>query len=475
MAFQIESAATRPSDVDALVLGAYRGEVEHIASWPGAAAAVAQGWNGGARSRPLVLYPGTPARVVVVGLGPKAEVTARSIRRAVATGVRAARVKGVRHIGVELPAAAEHRGAAVAGVGDGLYSFTAYRAPRDEEAAGAPVVTLVGVGDIPAREQAAVQAAVPVRDWVNRGSNDKPPERLADLMTESFDGLGVVVERLGAPELTAMGAGGILGVGQGSAHPPVMLLAKYAGAPGDSRTLALVGKGITFDSGGLSLKTGQGMMTMKTDMAGAAAVMGAVAALAAAKAPVNVWGIGCLAENMPDGNAQRPGDVIRTLDGTTVEVLNTDAEGRLVLCDGVALAKQRGAAAIVDIATLTGAAAAALGGERAAYLATDERLRTLVEAAARKTGEWVWEMPADEQFRRNIDSSIADMKNVSSAMGGGMQVGGLFVGAFAQGVPWLHLDIAGTAFQAEPRHGSAQGSTAFGVGLLTELASGYFA
>ena len=475
MAFQIEGAAKRPSGVDAVVVGAYRGEVEHIASWPGGRAAVDQGWSGGAHSRPLVLYPGTPARVVVVGLGPKEHVTARSIRRAVAAGVRAARVQGVNRIAVEVPGAAEHRAAAVAGVGDGLYSFTAYRAPRDDEAIGAPVVTLVGVGDIPAREQAAVHAAVPVRNWVNLGSNDKPPERLADLMTESLDGLGVLVERLGVAELTAMGAGGILGVGQGSAHPPVILLAKYAGAPGDSRTLALVGKGITFDSGGLSLKTGQGMMTMKTDMAGAAAVMGAVAALARARAPVNVWGIGCLAENMPDGNAQRPGDVIRTLDGTTVEVLNTDAEGRLVLCDGVALAKQRGAAAIVDIATLSGAAAAALGGERAAYLATDARLKALVESAADKTGEWVWEMPADAQFRRNIDSSIADLKNVASAMGGGMQVGGLFVGAFAQGVPWLHVDIAGTAFQAEPRHGAAQGSTAFGVSLLTELAFEYFA
>ena len=475
MGLEIETAATRPSDVDALVLGAYRGDVEHIVSWPGAAAAMAQGWNGGARSRPLVLYPATPARLVVVGLGARDQVTARSIRRAVAAGVRAARVKGVSRIAVDIPGAAEHRAAAVAGVGDGLYSFTAYRTPREDEATGVPVVTLVGVGDISAREQATAQAAVSVRDWVNLGSNDKPPERLADLMTARFDGLDVTVERLGVQQLTAMGAGAILAVGQGSTHPPVMLLAKYAGAPKDSRTLALVGKGITFDSGGLSLKGNPGMMTMKTDMAGAAAVMGAVAALAAAKAPVNVWGIGCLAENMPDGGAQRPGDVIRALDGTTVEVLNTDAEGRLVLCDGVALAKQRGAAAIVDIATLTGAAAAALGGERAAYLATDDRLSQLVEAAAAKTGEWVWQMPPDEQFRRNIDSSIADLKNVAPASGGGIQVGGLFVGAFAQGVPWLHLDIAGMAFHAEPRHGGAQGSTAFGVGLLTEMAAGFFA
>ncbi len=475
MAFQVEAAAARPAGVDALVLGAYQGELEHIAEWPGAALALAQGWQGRQGSRPLVLFPGTPARLVVVGLGPRAKATARTIRRAVAQGIRTARVAGVSRIAVDLPEVARYAPAAVAGVGDGMYAFTAYRPPRHDEAVGTPVVTLVGVDAIPPLARAAMEASVAVRDWVNLGSNDKPPERLADLMTQSLDGLGVVIERLDVKALQALSAGGILGVGQGSSHPPVMLVAKYAGAPGDPRTLALVGKGITFDSGGLSLKPGQGMMTMKTDMAGAAAVMGAVAALAAAKAPVNVWAIGCLAENMPDGNAQRPGDVVRTLDGTTVEVLNTDAEGRLVLCDGVALAKQRGAAAIVDIATLTGAAAAALGGERAAYLATDDRLKALVEAAADATAEWVWEMPADEQFRKNIDSSIADLKNVASAMGGGMQVGGMFVGTFAEGVPWLHVDIAGTAFNAEPRHGTAQGSTAFGVSLLAELAAGYFA
>lgn len=475
MAFQLQAAATRPAGTDALVLGAYQGELEHIAQWPGAAAAIAQGWQGRQGSRPLVLYPGTPARLVVVGLGPRAQVTARTVRRAVAQGVRTARVAGVSRIAVEMPDVARWPAAAAAGVGDGMYAFAAYRAARPDEAVGTPVVTLVGPDAVSEVARAAANAAVAVRDWVNLGSNDKPPERLADLMTASLDGLGVTIERLGASALKELSAGGILGVGQGSAHPPVILIAKYAGAPGDSRTLALVGKGITFDSGGLSLKTAQGMMTMKTDMAGAAAAMGAVGALAAAKAPVNVWAIACLAENMPGGNAQRPGDVVRTLDGTTVEVLNTDAEGRLVLCDGVALAKQRGAAAIIDIATLTGAAAAALGGERAAYLATDRRLKALVEAAAQDTAEWVWEMPADEQFRRNIDSSIADLKNVASAMGGGMQVGGLFIGAFAEGVPWLHLDIAGMAFNAEPRNGTAQGSTAFGVSLLAELAVRYFA
>jgi leucyl aminopeptidase len=439
--------------------------------WPALEAAVQQGYSAEAGDL-LVLYPGTPRRLVVVGLGKAREITARTVREAVAAGVERAVARSVSHVGVALPEDVAFGDAAWLGAHDGAYRFHRYRRPPE----GWPdAVTVTVGGPQPAGwTDAAAGMTWTVRDWVNLGSNDKPPETLAGLMRQALPE-AVTTEALTVERLKAMGAGGILAVGQGSAHPPVMLVARYQGRPGDARWLALVGKGITFDSGGLSLKTGAGMMTMKHDMAGAAAVMGATGALAAAGAPVNVLAVACLAENMPDGGAQRPGDVIRTLDGTTVEVLNTDAEGRLVLADGVAYCRREGASAIVDMATLTGANMAALGGVRAGYLTRDERLKEAVEQAAVKTGEWVWAMPPDREFRRALDSTVADLKNVAARPLGGMQVGGLFVGTFAGDTPWLHIDIAGVAFQEDdPRPGRPAGATGYGVALLSYLTMIWF-
>ncbi len=465
----VSVAATRPK-ADALVVGVYEGEELAAGDFPGFVHALAQGYRGRV-GEALVLYGEEPRRIVVTGLGPRTKADSRAARRATAIGVRRATAKGIASMAVEMPDQAEWRTAVVQGVGDGLYHFS-YRKETEADREASPAVTVVMSDSEPLAIE-LVQSAEFVRNWVNMGSNDKPPERLAGYMTDSLADTGVEIELLRHDRLREMGAGAILAVGQGSESPPAILLATYRGAPGDARMLALVGKGITFDSGGLSLKSGEGMMTMKTDMAGAAAVMGAVRALARSGAAVNVMGIACIAENMPGGRAQRPGDVIKSLNGTHIEVLNTDAEGRLVLADGVALAHERKVNAIVDIATLTGANAMALGGAYAGILTEHDDLKRCLQDAARKSAEPVWQLPIDDQYRDMIKSPIADIKNVGGR-GGGMQVGGLFIGAFAGDTPWAHVDIAGMAYQREAGDGRAQGATAFGCALLAGVALEYF-
>jgi leucyl aminopeptidase len=465
----IRVASTRPES-DAWVLGVFQDDLERVApSWAGLEDAVRQGF-GAAVGDTVVLFPGSPRRLVVTGLGSRDAMDAARLRRGIAEGVYHAVARGISSIAVEFPEN-PYANAAVLGAADGAYRFRHYRTV-DGETPSAVSVTVVTAQAEPWTRTVA-EAAWTARDWVNLGSNDKPPMVLAELMRSRLPA-AVEIETFDHQALRDMGAGGLLAVGQGSAHPPAMVVARYRGRPTDARTLALVGKGITFDSGGLSLKTGQGMMRMKGDMAGAAAVMAAVAALAEENLPVNVIGVACLAENMPDGGAQRPGDVIRTLAGKTVEVLNTDAEGRLVLADGVAYAVRAGAAAIVDIATLTGANAQALGGVRAGYLTRHPELGTVLEDVAGATGEAVWPMPPDEPFRQALKSPVADLKNIGGQAGGGMQVGGLFIGAFAEDTPWLHVDIAGVAFQEEARNGRMAGATGFGVALLTRFAVRWF-
>lgn len=466
-AVEVRASSQIPEDTQVLIKGVRPGEGGGL---PALEAAVAQGFRGEGGT-PLVLYPDARyQRVVAVGLGSD-PLDAALMRHVVRVGMRHAEGQGLSRIAVDVPGLDEFPLAAALGLLEGAYTFSAY---RQQKARVPRTVTLVGAR-ADALGLAAGAAAHYTRDWVNWGANDKAPMSLAQRMQAMLEGQEISVEILSAEVLAQMGAGGILAVGQGSDNPPAMLVAQYRGAPGDERWIALVGKGITFDSGGLSLKSGEGMMRMKGDMAGAAAVIGALKALAQSGARVNVTAVACLAENMPGGHAQRPGDVIQMLDGQTVEVLNTDAEGRLVLADGVALSRQRGAAAIIDIATLTGANAQALGGVRAGYLTRHPALAHLVEEAARETGELVWPMPPDPAFRKRIDSPIADLKNVAPGRGGGMQIGGLFVGAFTGDTPWLHLDIAGLAFAEDAKEGRTAGATGYGVGLLARLAVGYFA
>jgi leucyl aminopeptidase len=280
------------------------------------------------------------------------------------------------------------------------------------------------------------------------------------------------VKVLSGAELKAQRLGGVLGVGQGSDNPPrfVQLTYRPEGAKG---TLALVGKGVVFDSGGLSLKTSSGMETMKTDMSGAAAVIAAMSVLRDAGVNTKVVGYVPMVENMPSGSAIRPGDVLHIRNGKTVEVLNTDAEGRLILADALAMASEDKPDAIVDLATLTGACMVALGDKVAGLMGNDTGWVDQVRAAADRAGEPVWPLPLPPEYRRLLDSEVADLRNIGTGSYGGALTAGLFLEEFVDGVRWAHLDIAGPARAGSDDGYIAQGGTGFGVRTLVELATAF--
>jgi leucyl aminopeptidase len=283
---------------------------------------------------------------------------------------------------------------------------------------------------------------------------------------------GLGVEVIDERKAEKLGLGGLLGVGKASDNPPRMVKLTYVPAGRSRGHVALVGKGITFDSGGLTLKPYEGMLAMKTDMAGAAAVLAAMSVVPGLAPPVHVTGYLCLAENMVNGGAIRPGDVLRIKNGTTVEVLNTDAEGRLVLADGLSLAAAEQPDAIVDIATLTGACMVALGPRIAGLMGNDDGWLDQVRAAADRASEAVWPLPLPKEYRKDLDSDVADLKNVGGRNGGALTAG-LFLQEFVDGRPWAHLDIAGPSrYDADDAY-ILKGGTGFGVRTLVELVAGF--
>ncbi|MGZ4650784.1 MAG: leucyl aminopeptidase, partial [Kineosporiaceae bacterium] len=320
------------------------------------------------------------------------------------------------------------------------------------------------------RAQAVTEAVNLARDWVNTPPSDLPPAVFADAAVAAAKSAGLKVEVLDEKALKKGGYGGILGVGQGSSRPPRLVKLTYT-APKAKRHLALVGKGITFDSGGLSLKPATSMEWMKSDMGGAAAIIAAMTAIARLGLPVNVTGWAPMAENMPSGTAQRPSDVLRIYGGKTVEVLNTDAEGRLVLADAIARASEDKPDLIVDAATLTGAQLVALGSRTSAIMANDDAVREHLFDAATRAGEQMWPMPLPDELRKSMDSDVADIANMGDKYGG-MLVAGLFLRDFVgDGLRWAHLDIAGPAFNESAPHGyTPKGGTGAGVRTLVLLA-----
>ncbi|HWH29660.1 MAG TPA: leucyl aminopeptidase [Mycobacteriales bacterium] len=318
---------------------------------------------------------------------------------------------------------------------------------------------------------AVATATAAARDLVNTPSLEKTPQWLAEQAQALLDGVDVRV--WDEKTLHDRGFGGVLAVGQGSARPPRFIEARWSGGADAGRAphVVLVGKGITFDSGGLSLKPNDSMVAMKTDMGGAAAVLGTLAAVVALRLPLRVTALVAAAENMPSGGAQRPGDVIRHYGGRTVEVLNTDAEGRLVLADALAYADRDLAAdVVVDVATLTGAMPVALGRRHAGMFASDDVLAAQLQAASESSGEPLWRMPLVEDYRHALDSPVADLRNIGQPrlkLQGGSITAALFLREFTGGRPWAHLDVAGPARSGSDDDEVTKGGTGYGVRLLT--------
>ncbi|MDH6227309.1 leucyl aminopeptidase [Streptomyces sp. MJP52] len=425
--------------------------------------------------------------VVAVGLGAGPEKgeawDAEALRRAAGAAARA--LTGVKKAAFALPLEdAEAAGAVAEGVLLGAYAYDAYKeSGKDEKARAksgkAPLAEAVLLGGKPRDRafKAAVDRGVAVagemnraRDLINMPPNDLFPASFAEIAQKAAKEHGLKVTVLDEKALTKGGYGGILGVGNGSARPPRLVKLSYTSSKA-KKHLALVGKGITYDSGGISLKPAGHNETMKCDMSGAAAVFAAVVAAARLGLEVNVTGWLCLAENMPSGAATRPGDVLRMYSGKTVEVLNTDAEGRLVLADGLWAASQEKPDAIVDVATLTGAMVLALGSRTFGVMANDDAFRGAVHEAAEETGEDAWQMPLPEHLRAGMESATADIANMGERMGGGL-VAGLFLREFVgEGITWAHLDIAGPAFnEGKPFGYTPKGGTGSAVRTLVRLA-----
>jgi leucyl aminopeptidase len=407
--------------------------------------------------------------VFLVGLG--SEVDGEGLRKAAGwLGRRSATITDIATTlhQVDLDGAAS---AVVEGFLLGQYRFDAYKS------VGTPAKTeilrlLSPVGDAAvalAAEAAQIADAVALaRDLINEPALAKAPEVLADRAVAIGRSVGVDVEVLGPDEIEAERLGGLMGVAMGAHNPARLVRFRYT--PASPRGfLAVVGKGIVFDSGGLSIKSAEQMETMKTDMSGAAAVFGAVQAIARLRVPVTVLGITPLTENMPGGAAMRPGDVIRPRNGKTVEVLNTDAEGRLVLADGLSLAAEEEPDLIVDLATLTGACRVALGEKIGGLWSNDDGAADMVLAAAARAGERFWRMPLPDDYRTHIDSEIADMKNTGGRWAGAINAA-LFLREFVGDVPWVHLDIAGPARWPEEEHYQSKGGSGFGVRTIVALA-----
>lgn len=360
------------------------------------------------------------------------------------------------------------------------YAFTAYRSKSKEDKA-AKLSKIIFAGKeatAAARNFKALEAVAAgitlARDLTNTPPNDLYPETYAARIKKELSPLGVKVEVMDEKKLKTLGFGAHLAVGQGSARPPRVVVMHWNGLGQEKKAkggpLALVGKGITFDTGGISIKPASSMDEMKMDMGGSAAVVGTMKALALRKAKTDVVGIVALAENMPGGNAYRPGDILTSLSGKTIEVLNTDAEGRLVLCDSLTYVQQKyKPCAIIDLATLTGAIIVSLGHEFCGGFVNDDDLWSKIDAAGKAAGEKFWRMPLDEVFRKDVESKVADLRNIGTAGKAGSCTAAAFLEAFIEGkTPWAHLDIAGTAMS------SAQGGTGFGVRTLERLISDYY-
>jgi leucyl aminopeptidase len=482
-------SAPTATDADALITGVFQGSDGPVLTLSTdeidlMAALTALGATGKAEEITKIPATGrlaTPV-VVAVGLGPEpgpadagpAERQAylERLRRAAGAATRDLASGRAKRVALALPAGEPDEAEAVT-LG-GLLGGYAFRKYRTATSAHGDLEQIVYTAheDAARRAKILADAIALVRDLVNTAPADMVPADLAAVAERTAAAHGLSVQVLDENELAKEGFGGILAVGMGSTHPPRLVRLEYS-HPDAVRTVVFAGKGITFDSGGLSLKPPKAMETMKADMSGAAAVLAALQVVAELGPAVNVIGYLPLAENMPGGGAQRPSDVITIYGGKTVEVLNTDAEGRLVLADALARSQADGPSLLIDVATLTGAQTVALGNRTAGVMASDDSLAAEIADAARRAGEAMWPMPLPEDLRKGLDSTVADIANVSGDRSGGMLVAGLFLHEFVpDGVRWAHLDIAGPAYNDGGPYGYVpKGGTGAAVRTLVQIAA----
>ena len=421
-------------------------------------------------------------RLLVVGLGKKDKLASPAVRNAAGTAVRFAKPRGIRELVIALPEIEEYAARSARALAEGAiladYDPDTYRSDRKDRSVQS--VTLAAPGADSPAVQAAFDEGVIVgesqnftRVLVNEPGNKLTPTILGQRAAEMAEQVGLDWQVHSTEKLVELKMGAFLGVAQGSAEPPALIVLHYEPeGVTDGPILGLVGKGITFDTGGISIKPGDNMEKMKYDMAGGAAMLGAMRAIALLKSKVRVICIVCAAENMPDGRAYKPGDVVTAMSGKTIDVINTDAEGRLVLADGLSYARQLGATHLIDAATLTGAIGVALGTHNAGAFSNDDEAFAKFTAALATSGEKFWRMPLGEEYAEQIKSDIADIKN-TGGRGGGASTAAEFLHVFAEDTPWIHLDIAGMAWIDDARPWIAKGPSGVAVRSILEWVRSY--
>src|SRR6202166_1345950 len=419
-------------------------------------------------------------RLLIISGGRAKKFTNYELRRLAGTAVRTLKAPGILSFAFGAPPnipADEAVRAIVEGALVGNFDPDYYRSDRKDQKID--TLTILTSGDKAALERAANEAQVIgdsqnfTRDLVNEPSNRMTPTILADRAKKMCQEVGLKCEVYGSDKIKEMKMGAFWSVAQGSDEPPALIVMKYepAGAP-EKPVLGLVGKGITLDPGGISIKPADGMEKMKYDMAGGATMIGAMRAIALLKPKVKVIGIVCAAENMPSGKAQKPGDVQIAMSGKSIEIINTDAEGRLVLADGLFYARQLGCTHLVDAATLTGAVVVALGYANAGVFANDDSMYERFHKANTEAGEKMWRLPLDDEYKENIKSSIADIVNSGGRWGGAINAA-MFLKEFAEDTPWIHLDIAGTAWMEDQKPWIAKGPSGIALRSLVEFVKSF--
>jgi leucyl aminopeptidase len=421
-------------------------------------------------------------QVVLLGIGKPEKLTSDKMRSLSAIAVRAARKLSTKTLALAISRENEVAKLGMAGVQAiaegaylGLYEFNHYKSVKQPSQLSI-VQIIAGPNDEPDALEAVVKKSLIIadsvclaRDMVNHPSLYMTPERMAKQAEEIADNFGVDLEILHSSQIREQGLEALWSVAKGSDEPPVLIVINYRGNPQSAEILGLIGKGITFDSGGISLKPSEGMGEMKDDMGGAATVLAAMKAIAQLKPKSNILAVIPCAENMPSGRALKPCDVIGSLGGKTIEIISTDAEGRLVLADAISYARKRGATKLIDLATLTGACVVALGKVTSAIVANNEEWTQTVLAAAEVTGEKMWPLPVFDEYKEQIKSDIADLKN-SGGRPAGAITAGLFLAEFANTTPWVHIDIAGTVTSEKEIGYNPKGATGVGVRTLIQIA-----